>query len=117
MKTWFVKYTPYLYFISVLAFWFTRINRDEGIVGFLLLIPILPFIWQLIKPSKQLNFALGISALCISSYLIIAFLVDALKLTSISPRTKETLFYGGLLVAANFLMAMWMIRNSLKNMV
>ncbi|MEL0456927.1 hypothetical protein WJN01_11870 [Flavobacteriaceae bacterium SZ-1-7] len=113
------KYTnsiPYLYFTAVSAYWFTVINKEEGIAAYPILLFAIPFLWQIVKPNKNLNFTLGITFVCISSYLIIAFLSDALKLISLSC-INEPLLYGGILVFANFVMALWIIRNSLKEAI
>ena len=113
------KYTnliPYLYFIVVSAYWFTIINKAKGMAAYPVLLFAIPFLWQIIKPNKKLNFTLGITFVCISSYVIIAFLSDALKLISLS-YINEPLLYGGILVFANFVMALWIIRNSLKEAI
>jgi hypothetical protein len=108
------KFIPYLYFIAVIAYWFTDVNRNSGVTAYPILLFSIPFIWQLIKPSKKLNFSLGITFVCISSYLILAYLSDLFNIVNLSATTKQFIVYGGLFVAANFVMALWMIRNSLK---
>lgn len=106
------KFIPYLYFIALIGFWFTYVNRAEGIVAYPILIFGIPFVWQLIKPNKRLNFILGITFVCLSSYIIIAYLSDIFHFISLSPLAKDYLFYGGSLVVAHFVMALWMLRNS-----
>ena len=108
------RFVPYLYFIAVIAYWFTVANKNSGATAYPILLLGIPFIWQLIKPSKQLNFTLGITFICISSYLILAYLSDVLNIINLSSSIKQFIIYGGLFVAANFVMALWMIRNSMK---
>jgi len=108
------KFIPYLYFITVIAYWFTDINRSSGVTAYPILLFGIPFIWQLIKPSKKLNFSLGITFVCISSYLILVYLSELFNIINASTITKQFIIYGGLFVASNFVMALWMIRNSLK---
>ncbi|WP_250433966.1 hypothetical protein [Hanstruepera flava] len=108
------KFIPYLYYIAVIAYWFTDINRSEGLTAYPILLFGIPFLWQLIKPNKQLNFSLGIVFVCLSSYLILAYLSDLFNIIDISTSTKTFIIYGGIFVFTNFLMALWMIRNSLK---
>lgn len=108
------KFIPYLYFLAVIAYWFTDINKSEGLTAYPILLLGIPFVWQLIKPNKQLNFSLGIIFVCLSSYLILAYLSDLLHIIDISSSTKTFIIYGGIFVFTNFLMALWMIRNSLK---
>ncbi len=108
------KFVPYLYFIAVIALWFTNVNRSEGITAYPILLCAIPFAWQLIKPSKRLNFTLGITFVCLSSYLILAYLSSLFELVSLSSQMKQFMAFGGLFVIANFIMALWMIRNSLN---
>ena len=108
------KFIPYLYFIAVTAYWFTQVNRSEGITAFPILLFGVPFLWQLIKPNRKLNFALGITFVCLSSYMILVYLFDKLNIVTLSTSTKEYLMIGGLFVIANFVMALWIIRNSIK---
>jgi hypothetical protein len=108
---------PYLYFISISAYWFTIVNRSEGITAYPILLFGIPFLWQIIKPSNGLNFTLGITFVCISSYLILALISDTLQIVSLSNPIKQLMMYGGLFVFASFIMALWIIRNSLKNSI
>lgn len=108
------KFIPYLYYIAVIGYWFTDVNRSEGLTAYPILLIGIPFIWQLIKPNKQLNFSLGIIFVCLSSYLILAYLSDLFNIINLSASTKAFIIYGGLFVICNFLMALWMVRNSLK---
>jgi len=116
MKTfgWYFNFTPYLYFISVTAYWFTRVNQSEGITAYPILLFTIPFVWQLLRPNPKLNFALGITFVCLSSYMIMAYLFDIFNVLTISDSTKQFLMFGGLFVITNFIMALWMIRNSIK---
>ena len=108
------KFIPYLYFIAVIAYWFTDVNKNSGITAYPILLFAIPFVWQLIKPSKQLNFTLGITFVCISSYLILAYLTDLLNIVNLSLIIKQLIVYGGFFIVANFVMSLWMIRNSMK---
>ena len=110
----FTKLIPYLYFITITAYWFTIFNRSEGVSAYPILLFGIPFLWQIIKPNKKLNFTLGITFVCISSYLILAFLSDILQITSLSQPIKQLMVYSGLFVFGNFIMALWIIKNSLN---
>lgn len=107
------KFVPYLYFIAIIIYWFTDINRQEGIAAYPILLFSIPFIWQLLKPNNKLNFGLGVVFVCLSSYLILAYLSDVVDITHFSEQSKHFLFLGGLFVLTNFIMALWIIRNSL----
>ncbi|WP_296314194.1 hypothetical protein [Winogradskyella sp. UBA3174] len=110
----YTKFVPYLYFLSVISYWFTDINRHEGISAYPILLFAIPLIWQLIKPNRKLNFSLGIIFVCLSSYLILAYLSDLLNIVNWTESSKRFLFYGGLLVIGNFVMSLWIVRNSIK---
>lgn len=110
----FSRFIPYFYFLAVIIYWFTDINRSEGITAYPILLFGLPFLWQLIKPNEQLNFSLGIIFVCLSSYMILAYLFDVLNIVNLSYLTKRFLILGGFFVIGNFVMALWMIRNSIK---
>ena len=99
------KFVPYLYFLAVIAYWFTDVNQSKGITAYPILLFGIPFLWQIIKPSKQLNFTLGITFVCLS---------DVFNIVNLSQQTKQFMVYGGIFVIANFVMALWMIRNSFK---
>tara|TARA_R110002049_G_scaffold116110_1_gene268471 strand:+ start:35968 stop:36312 length:345 start_codon:yes stop_codon:yes gene_type:complete len=106
----FTKFAPYLYFISIVAYWFTIVNRSDGITAYLILLFGIPFLWQIIKPNKKLNFILGITFVCLSSYMMIAYLSDFLNIISFSNIGKHVIT----MVMLSFVMSLWMIRNSLK---
>ncbi|MCL8009161.1 hypothetical protein M8845_17160 [Gelidibacter japonicus] len=108
------KFIPYLYFIAVIIYWFTDVNKSEGLTAYPILLFGIPFLWQLIKPNEKLNFSLGITFVCLSSYLILAYLSDLLNIINISYETKPFLIMGGFFVVGNFVMALWMVRNSIK---
>lgn len=108
------KFVPYLYFITIIAYWFTNVNRIEGITAYPILLFGIPFIWQLIRPNNKLNFTLGITFVCLSSYLILVYVSELFNIISISNTTKKYIISGGAIVTANFVMALWIIRNSLK---
>ena len=108
------KFIPYLYFISVVIYWFTHVNKSEGLAAYPILLFGIPFLWQLIRPNQKLNFTLGITFVCISSYLILAYLSDVFDIISFTNKASSYIIYGGLFVSVNFIMALWIIRNSLK---
>ena len=108
------KFVPYLYFLAVIAYWFTDVNKDQGLTAYPILLFGIPFLWQLIRPNKKLNFTLGITFVCLSSYMILAYLSDLFNIVNLSIQTKQFMAYGGLFVLANFIMALWMIRNSMN---
>lgn len=108
------KFVPYLYFIAIIAYWFTYINGREGLSAYPILLLGLPFLWQLIKPNRSLNFSLGIVFVCLSSYLIIAYLSHLLNILDWADSLKSLLFYSGFLVIGNFTMSIWIIRNSIR---
>ena len=110
----YTKFIPYLYFIAIAAYWFTIINKSQGLSAYPILLFAIPFLYQIIKPNKTLNFTLGITFMCISSYLILAFLSDMLQIVSLSYPIKQLMMYGGLFVFGNFAMALWIIKNSLN---
>jgi len=110
----YTKFIPYLYFLSVIAYWFTDLNKSEGLSAYPILLFGIPFLWQLIKPNRKLNFSLGIVFVCLSSYLILAYLSDLLNIINWTDSSKKLLFYGGLLVIGNFVMSLWIVRNSIK---
>lgn len=110
----FSKYIPYLYYLAFVVFWFTGVNRTEGPMAYPILIFGIPFAWQLLKPNRKLNAILGITFVCLSSYMIIAYLSDSFNIVSISESTKKYLLFSGALSLANFAMAAWMLRNSIK---
>jgi len=110
----YTKFIPYLYFLSVIAYWFTTINKSAGISAYPILLFGIPLLWQLIKPNQKLNFTLGIVFVCLSSYVILAYLFDFLNIINWTESSKKLLFYGGLLVVGNFVMSLWIVRNSIK---
>ncbi|WP_188652586.1 hypothetical protein [Yeosuana aromativorans] len=109
----YTKFIPYFYFISIVAYWFTDINKTEGLTAYPILLLGIPFLWQIIKPNRQLNFVLGITFVCVSSYLILVYLFNMLNMLSISPSIKVFMVYGGVFILLNFIMALWIIRNSI----
>lgn len=108
------KFIPYFYFIAITAHWFTSVNASNGITAYPILMFAIPFVWQLIKPNRNLNFSLGIVFVCLSSYMILAYLTDALHIVTISNSAKHFMLLGGLFVITNFIMSLWIIRNSVK---
>lgn len=110
----YAKFVPYFYFLSIIIYWFTDINKSLGLSAYPILLFGIPFLWQLIKPNRKLNFSLGIVFVCLSSYLILAYLSDLLNIVNWTESSKKLLFYGGLLVVGNFVMSLWIVRNSIK---
>ncbi len=109
----YANWTPYLYFIAVTFYWFTAINRSEGLGAYPILLLCIPFIWQLWRPDQKLNFYLGISFICLSSYLILGYISDLMNVPPIV-LAKGVIIYGGIFVILNFVMSAWIIRNSMK---
>ena len=105
---------PYLYFIVAIVYVFTYANQREGILAYPILLFGIPFLWQIIKPSSKLNFALGITFVCLSSYLMLAYLSDLFHIISIHKSVEQFVLIGGGFVLANFVMSLWIIRNSIK---
>ncbi len=105
------KFVPYFYFIAVIAYWFTDVNRSEGIAAFPILLFGIPFLWQIIKPGSKLNFTLGITLVCLSLYGISAYIVGFFHLTSMTNRTTDFVIYGGLLVILISGLKMWIVMN------
>lgn len=110
----YTKFIPYLYFVSVIVYWFTTINKIEGISAYPVLLFSIPFLWQLIKPNRKLNFSLGIVFVCLSSYLLLAYLSDLFHIINWTESVKQFLFVSGLVVIGNFIMSLWIVRNSMK---
>ena len=115
--TKYTKFIPYTYFIAITVCWFTIINRSNGLVAYPILLLGIPFLWQIIKPNKKLNFILGVWFICISSYLILAYLSLILDVFSIAYNVKKVMLYGGIFVFITFAMSSWILRNSLKETI
>ncbi|WP_239021959.1 hypothetical protein [Pontimicrobium aquaticum] len=98
----YIKFIPYLYFLVFIGLWFTDVNKNEGIFAFPILIFGIPFVWQMIKPNNKLNFALGTTFVCISSYFILAYLSDVLGVISFGITAKQFIIVGGALSFSNF---------------
>ena len=111
----FTKSIPYLYFIAISVYWFTTVNRTEGLTAYPILLFGIPFLWQIIKPNKKLNFTLGITFICLSSYLIIAYLSKVINFSHLELNINNVMLNAGLFVLTNFIMAMWIIKNSLRS--
>ncbi len=105
---------PYLYFIAVIAYLFTDANQRQGVLAYPILLFGIPFLWQLIKPNRKLNFTLGIIFVCLSSHLILAYLSYIFDIISFNINAKQFVLIGGGFVLANFIMSLWIIRNSMK---
>lgn len=109
----YANWIPYLYFIAIIIYWFTAINRSEGSSAYPILLLGIPFIWQLLRPNDKLNFYLGISFICLSSYMILGYLSDLMNIPPIV-LAKGVIIYGGISLLLNFVMSAWIIRNSYK---
>jgi hypothetical protein len=102
---------PYLYFIIATISVFTIFNKNLGWAAFPILLFAIPFIWQVLKPNKALNITLGITFSCLSSYAVIAYLLSLGYTTNLTP---NLVVYAGIFVTLSFLMALWIIKNSLN---
>lgn len=107
------KFIPYFYFISLILYGFTHFNRTTGSAAYLILFLSFPFIWQLIRPTEKLNFLLGTTVVCLSSYVILAFLCNLFNIIALSESLKYSVTASCICIAS-FVMALWMIRNSLR---
>ena len=105
----FSRFVPYLYYIAMTTYWFTMVNRSEGISAYPILLFAIPFVWQLIKPSEKLNFSLGIIFVCLSSYLLIANLSYSFDIISFSDTAKRFLMLGTFFLIGNLVMSLWMV--------
>ena len=110
----FANWIPYLYFITITVYWFNDINKSQGLGAYPILLLAIPFLWQLIKPNQKLNFYLGLSFICLSSYMIVGVLSDLMNIPPII-LAKGVIIYGGLFALINFIMSAWIIRNSYKH--
>lgn len=108
------KQIPYLYFIIITACWFTVVNKAQGVTAFPILILAMPFLWQLIKPNNRLNFSLGITIMCLSSYLIIAHITQIINASSLILSSTNMNLLSWIFIFLNFIMALWIVRNSMK---
>jgi len=109
-----LKLAPYLYFIAVIATWFTVTNKSQGLIAYPILIIVVPFLWQLIKPSNTLNFSLGITTVCLSSYVIIAHMASIIDVAAYALKSNPNGLYSWSFVLLNFFMAVGIVRNSIK---
>ena len=110
----YTKFIPHLYFISIISYWFLSIVNNEGASPYLILLLVLPFIWQLIKPNNILNICLGSLFVCLSFYLVLAYLSDVVKITEVGSNTKTFVIVGALFVFSNLIMSVWMLINGIK---
>ena len=105
------KLIPYFYFIAVVAYWFTDVNKTEGITAFPILLFSIPFIWQILKPKSKLNHTLGITLVSLKLYFISANIVGFFHMSSMTDRTTDFVIYGGLLVILVSGIKMWIVTN------
>ena len=107
---------PYFYFIGLAIYWFSILLGKEILSAILVLLMSIPFLWQLIKPNRELNFVLGVIFVCISSYLIIGSLSDLFNLPSLIIASR-VIIYGSFIAILNFVMSAWIVRNSVKRTI
>ena len=107
-----INLLPYFYFLGVIAFWFTDVNRLEGILAYPILLLGIPLLWQLIKPNTDRNFSIGVIFFCISSYLMIAHFLNIASVFSWAIFLKSVIVSSGLIIGLNLLMSLWIVRNS-----
>ena len=62
--------------------------------------------------TANFNFSLGIIFVCLSSYILFAYLSDLLQIINFSEKIRSLLFYGGTLVLSNMTMSLWIVKNS-----
>ncbi len=110
----YIKLIPYLYFLSLIFYWFIDFNKSNNLTAYPILLFGIPFVWQLIRPSRKLNFSLGIIFVCLSSYLILAYFFNLLNIIDWTESSQKLLLYGGFFVLSNFIMSLWIIRNSMR---
>ncbi len=110
------KSIPYFYFIAVVGFWFTDVNKVEGAIAFPILLFTIPCLWQIIKPKSKLSSTFGITLICLSVYLISAYVLGFFNITSMTSKTTDFVIYGGVFVILISAIDMWwmIIRNSLR---
>ncbi len=106
------KFIPYFYFLTVIIAWFTYYNKTNGLLAYPILLFAIPFLWQLIKPNKTLNFSLGLSFVCLSSYLIIGYLSNVSILEGFNWSVKAFHLKSTLFVFINFFMSLWIMKHS-----
>ncbi|MGV6829950.1 MAG: hypothetical protein ACWA5P_00120 [bacterium] len=107
---------PYFYFIALAIYWFSILLGTEVLSAILVLLMCIPFLWQLIKPNRELNFGLGVIFICISSYLIMGSLADLFNLPSVVIASR-VIIYGSFIAILNFAMSAWIVRNSVKRTI
>ncbi len=114
LLTKYSKNIPHLYFISMITYWFINVNKQSGLIAYPILLLAIPFAWQILKPKRHNNFSLGIIFMCLSSYMVITYLSDALNIINLTENTKNFLLLSGLFVFTNLAMSLWIIKNSIK---
>lgn len=115
--TKYTKFIPYTYFFAVSIYWFVIVNISSGLSAYPVLLFGIPFLWQIIKPNKKLNFILGVSFICISSYLILGYLCLIFDIFSLTYKTNTFMVCSGFFVFITFVMSLWILRNSLKETI
>lgn len=107
-----VPFLPYLYFACIpVASFMAALNKDVSGSTFLLLIPAVPFVLQLLFSFKGLDLALGIITFAISFYLTLAYVSDLVKITTMTPRAISFITGGAIFTVLNFVMSVRLFRN------
>ncbi len=105
----------YVYSIVVIAIWFTLVNRHLGLLAYPILVPVIPLMHQLFKPTKSLNSVLDktfVYLLLFYAFLAISYAVGVVELSSAAKR--PILLFGGM-VLLNFLLTALYHGNVVKS--
>jgi len=106
-----IPFLPYLYFISYPVILFFNQSNNDPSNSYLLLLPAIPFVIQLIRPFKYVDLLLGIITFTLSCYMVLAYLADLSKITSYNTRTISFIIGGLLFLAISFAMSVLLFRN------
>ncbi len=109
-----LRIVPYLYFIALTFVWYIALNKIIGTWAFLVFLLDIPFILQIVSPNSNKNFGLGITFVCLSCYLIFMFFFSKLGFMSLTPILEKVFLNSGALLILNLIMALWIMRNSMK---
>jgi TRAP-type uncharacterized transport system fused permease subunit len=106
-----VPFLPYLYFISYPVIMFLNQLNNDPSNSYLLLLPAIPFVIQLIRPFKYVDLLLGIITFALSCYMVLAYLADLFKITTYNTRALSFIIGGILFLAISFTMSVLLFRN------
>jgi TRAP-type uncharacterized transport system fused permease subunit len=106
-----VPFLPYLYFISYPVIMFLNQLNSDPSNSYLLLLPAIPFVIQLIRPFKYVDLLLGIITFALSCYMVLAYLADLFKITTYNTRALSFIIGGILFLAISFTMSILLFRN------